>query len=111
MDKLAPLLEAVVGNRIIRFEVEDMAIALRQGTSLAILVNELVSNAVKHGKGEINVQICEVDGRARLAVCDNGPGFGASFDPDKSQNTGLGLIESVGRYDLQGSVSYENRLE
>ena len=49
MDKLAPLLRTIVGDRIIRFDVEDISLPQRQGTSLAVLVNELVSNAVKHG--------------------------------------------------------------
>jgi two-component sensor histidine kinase len=74
-----------------------------------VLVNELVSNALKHGQGEIEVSLAVVNNRVKLAVCDEGPGFSASFDPNKTRNTGLELIESVGRYDLLGSVVYENR--
>jgi PAS domain S-box len=109
IDKLAPLLQSIVGERSIRFEVDDMALAQRQGTSLAVLVNELVSNAVKHGSGEIEVSLAVVEDRARLAVCDEGPGFSRNFDPVKARNTGLELIETVGRYDLHGSIRYENR--
>jgi PAS domain S-box-containing protein len=111
MDKLAPLLRSVVGERSIRFEVEDMALAQKQGTSLAVLVNELVSNAVKHGSGEIEVSIAVVEDRARLAVSDEGPGFSSEFDPVVARNTGLELIESVGRHDLLGTITYENRPE
>ncbi len=111
MDKLEPLLRSIVGERSIRFDVENIALALRQGTSLAVLVNELVSNAVKHGRGEIQVSIQVINDRARLAVSDQGPGFSKNFDPARTRNTGLELIESVGRHDLMGAITYENRPE
>jgi PAS domain S-box-containing protein len=111
MEKLAPLLKSIVGERNIRFDVESMDLALRQGTSLAVLVNELISNAVKHGSGDIEVSLAVVNERAKLAVSDRGPGFQEGFDPRKAANTGLELIESIGRLDLQGTTTYENRPE
>ena len=46
---------------------------------------------------------------ARLEVCDDGPGFPPGFDPLKSANTGIELIESMGRWDLCGEILYQNR--
>ncbi|HEV2471021.1 MAG TPA: ATP-binding protein, partial [Chthonomonadales bacterium] len=102
------LLRSVVNERTIRFDVENIALAQRHGTALAVLVNELVSNAVKHGNGEIEVSLTVENDRARLAVRDEGPGFGQKFDPEKSRHTGMELIESVSRHDLLGTVTYES---
>lgn len=114
--KLVPLLQAVADGRSIRVQSDEINVTLKQGSSFVLLVNELVSNALKHGKGAVEVTLSrsEATGEAqvvRLAVCDDGPGFPPDFDPKKAANTGLELIESMGRWDLRGQIAYENRAE
>jgi PAS domain S-box-containing protein len=119
LEKLLPMMQATVGtNRRVCFDVEDFRLPVRQGASLTMLVNELVSNAVKHADGDIELKLEVVppsvmNGQpkrmARLGVSDHGPGFPPGFDPKKAANTGLQLIESAGRWDLQGETFYENR--
>ena len=102
LDKLVPLLQATTGGRRIRYQAEDFRLPVREGASLALLVSELVSNAVKHGRDEIELTLTVKGDSARLEVCDDGPGFPPDFDWRKAANTGLGLIDSTGRYDLRG---------
>lgn len=109
LETLVPMLQATSGGRKIHLVAEEMTISLRQGSSLTLLVNELVSNALKHGQGEITVGLTLLPGAmAQLAVRDQGPGFPVGFDPQTAANTGMELIESMGRWDLRGEVSYEN---
>jgi PAS domain S-box-containing protein len=109
LETLVPMLQATSGGRTIRLSAEEMTISLKLGGSFTLLVNELVSNALKHGKGEITVALTRLPGSlARLAVSDQGPGFPPDFDPLTAANTGLELIESMGRWDLHGEVVYEN---
>ncbi len=108
--KLLPLLEQTVGDRSLRYTLEDARLSDKQITSLAIVANELVSNAVKHGKGDVELHLRVINCTATLLVSDNGPGFSASFNPIKSSNTGLELIGSIVlNRDLQGESSYLNR--
>jgi two-component sensor histidine kinase len=111
LDKLLPLVQSTLGTRQIRYEADDVILSARQGTALAMLVNELASNALKHGGGDIEISLRADSGSARLEVCDEGPGFPAGFDPHVGAHTGLELIDSVGRVDLRGAISYENRPE
>jgi PAS domain S-box-containing protein len=111
LDKLIPLLQSTAGERHIRCQAADFRLPVREGTSLALLVSELVSNAVKHGRTEIELKLTLNGDTVQLEVCDDGPGFPPDFDWRKAANTGLGLIDSTGRHDLHGSLSYENRLE
>jgi two-component sensor histidine kinase len=111
MDHLIPLLQAMVGARRIRFAIQDLRMPVRQTTTFAVLVNELVSNAIKHGAGEICVSFSTHNGKARLEVLDEGRGFPSDFDPNISAGTGLELIQSLARWDLQGDVRFENRPE
>lgn len=46
---------------------------------LDLAVDNLVSNALRYGRGTITVSADDVDGRVRLAVSDEGPGFPADF--------------------------------
>jgi PAS domain S-box-containing protein len=111
MDKLMPLVQSLAEGRNLSVRVEDIQIPMRQGTSLAVLVNELVSNAVKHGGQVIDVSLTRVSDTARLEVCDDGPGFPEGFNPLTAANTGLELIDSLSRLDMRGTVTYENRPE
>ena len=106
--KLIPLVRATVGDRAIVYTADDILLSSKQGTALALLVNELVSNAVKHGKGAIEITLHVEGDTTQLQVCDDGPGFPADFNAKRAANTGLELIDSVGRWDLGGAVAFEN---
>jgi two-component sensor histidine kinase len=111
LDKLIPMIQQTVGGAEISCHVDEIKLPIRYGTSLTILVNELISNAVKHGKGPVDLNLSAEGDNARLTVSDNGPGFLPSFQAERDGNTGLSLIESVARWDFQGDVVYENRPE
>ena len=57
---------------------------------IGLLVNELVTNAAKHGRGKIDVTYKIESDVHELSVCDDGEGLPAGFDPDQSV-TGLGM--------------------
>jgi PAS domain S-box-containing protein len=108
--KLIPLLQSTAGERRIRYRTDDFRLPVREGASLALLVSELVSNAVKHGHAEIELTLTVNGGTACLEVCDDGPGFPPDFEWSEAANTGLWLIDSTGRHDLRGNISYDNSL-
>jgi two-component sensor histidine kinase len=56
---------------------------------IGLMVNELVTNAAKHGAGRIHVRYGIRADRHELTVCDEGEGLPNGFDPD--QATGLGM--------------------
>ncbi len=109
--KLLPVLQATLGERHIHATVEDFRLPIQAASSLSLLVSELISNAFKHGQGDITLTLTTDSDQARLEVCDSGPGFPAGFAWETAANTGLALIDSVGRYDLRGRLSFENRSE
>ncbi|MCC6727885.1 MAG: PAS domain S-box protein [Chthonomonadales bacterium] len=111
IDKLRPLLQGIVGDADVRFHVDDLRLPVRQATALAVLVNELLSNAAKHGRGQIALSLTVCGPAARLEVTDSGPGFPPEFDPRRRGSTGFELIDSLSSWDLGGSFAVENRPE
>jgi two-component sensor histidine kinase len=111
LGKLLPLMRQTAGGREILATLEDVPLTPKQGSSLALLVNELISNAIKHGSGPIIVRMATRGASVILEVCDDGEGFPAGFDAETAANTGLDLIMSLARWDLGGGVEFLNRPE
>lgn len=95
----------------LKTDVESLRMPTENGVSLALIVNELVMNSLKHGRPSerdsvINVRLRQIDAdHARLTVADNGPGMRAKGKPP----TGLGtrLISMLVRQ-LNGQLNIED---
>jgi PAS domain S-box-containing protein len=109
LEKLLPLLRQVAGDRRIDTALDDAELSVRQATSLALVTNELVSNALKHSEGPVTVRLTVGSGEAVLDVTDEGAGFPPEFNAAEAANTGLELVENLSRWDLNGSIQYLNR--
>ena len=106
--QLVGMLQQTAAHRHVSARIENIPLSVHQAASLALLINECVGNAIKHGKGAIEIALSVANGEATLAVSDNGQGFPPDFDPRRHANTGLELIESAARWDLRGDLRFEN---
>jgi two-component system, sensor histidine kinase PdtaS len=77
-------------------------------TALAMVLTELLQNAVEHGypdeeqTGSITVEPQRLAGRLRVTVDDDGVGLPAGFDPDASLNLGLSIVRTLVESELGG---------
>ena len=110
-ERLLPILQGTLRGRRLLSSLEEVLLPGKQTTSLALVANELVSNAVKHGKGDVELTLHREGNIVTLEVCDDGPGFPEGFDPETAAHTGLDLIENIARYDLAAETFYRNRQE
>jgi len=91
-------------------EIEDATGVLNNDAAmpLALIVNELITNAVKHGLptnkvGSIRIGLREQDSEVRFWVHDCGPGF--DYDAQRANRAGgLGLVHGLARQ-LRGTFS------
>ena len=73
-------------------EGRDDSVPTRQILALGLLVNELVTNAKKHGGGTIRVTFgIQVDGQHELRVIDRGQGLPKDFSFEAGNNRGIGM--------------------
>jgi anti-sigma regulatory factor (Ser/Thr protein kinase) len=63
----------------------------------ALVVSELVTNALRHGEGAVVVRVSFVDGRLSIAVTDSGDGepHQLPIDADRIGGLGLHIVERV----------------
>lgn len=81
-------------------EIEEISLDIDSIVPLGLIVNELVTNALKYAfpdkrKGEIKVALRKVDQTVTLLVGDDGIGLPAGFDARKASGLGLELVESL----------------
>jgi two-component sensor histidine kinase len=83
----------------VRLEAAGLKLGIETAVPLGLMVNELVSNAYKHGygpqaaRGEIVLRMEALeDGRVRLEVMDDGRGLPEGFDPKAASSLGLQLV-------------------
>lgn len=106
--RLLTMLQQGAQGNTLTYELEDCELPGRQANSLALLTNELVSNAMKHGNGAVEVRLSVSGQNAELAVRDNGSGFPADFDSGTAAHIGLTIVESLAQMDLNGTIYYDN---
>jgi two-component sensor histidine kinase len=82
----------------------------QQATTLAIILNELIANAIEHGFGErtrghIVITAARVGDDILMSVADDGQGVAPGFDLATSDSLGLQLVRSLGRSDLDAEFA------
>lgn len=102
----------------LHFHVEpnDVEIRSRQATIFALLLNEVLTNAIVHGmKGRVNgsIQIAaSQDGSmTEIRVDDDGVGLPDEFDLAAQDGLGLRIISTLATSDLKGGFNLVRRQE
>lgn len=108
---LRPIVERIAGlvadrlgqGRDVRVTGDDAELPADRATWTALAVNELVLNALIHGRGEVVVAVAVEGGTVDLRVTDEGPG------PDRgADGLGFTLIHRLVEEGMQGTVTMED---
>ena len=110
--------EGLLGpDRPVRFTVEgDVGdLAAEVATPLAVVLNELIQNAVDHafpddfeGEPAITLALERVDGEVVVDVSDNGVGLPDDFAIESSEGLGLSIVHSLVTSELSGSIQVKD---
>ncbi|MHB8619722.1 MAG: sensor histidine kinase [Chloroflexota bacterium] len=109
--------EAIVGfvtsswgsGRAVQVDVEGDPVVLdpKRASSLALVVNELITNSLKYAfpdeaQGRVEIRSSVEDGEVHLLIRDNGTGLPEDFDPERSGGLGMRIVRNLVRTDLKG---------
>ncbi len=103
------------GQRGIRVTVQgdEVAVPSQPATALALVINELVQNALEHGfvgrtEGQVEIDIAADEQALTLRIHDDGNGLPPGFDPAVDGNLGLELIRTLVQDDLRGQFEMKS---
>lgn len=95
----------------LKIDVEDVLLSIDAAIPCGLLINELVSNSLKHAfpdkrKGELCIALRPVDDKLILRISDNGVGFPEGLDFKNTETLGLQLVNAlVGQ--LNGTIELD----
>jgi two-component sensor histidine kinase len=85
-------------DRVIVAEAMEIKLPTATAISLGFIVNELIINAGKYGKGRISVRLEPNPAKGyALSVSNDGPALPEEFDPAASKGLGMKIIRSFVR--------------
>ncbi|HEX6510923.1 MAG TPA: histidine kinase N-terminal domain-containing protein [Chloroflexota bacterium] len=91
----------------------SLRLPAQQATSCALIINELLQNAVEHGyaerdQGTIQINLNESAEETVIEIIDDGAGFPAGFELERDSNLGLQIVRTLVKEDLRGQLTFQN---
>lgn len=96
----------------IKFQIEQTPLDIDTAVPLGLILNELITNAFKHGFGKVNNKSLvvslkkEEDGEYVLCVKDSGQGLVEGIEVSSAKSMGLRLVNRLAKQ-LHGSFEYQ----
>ncbi|MCX6359406.1 MAG: GAF domain-containing protein [Armatimonadetes bacterium] len=92
----------------------EIWLPLAQATSVALVLNELVQNAVEHGfreltQGRVHVDLDDNGERIEIRVTNDGQPLPEGFNPAANDRLGLRIVNDLVRGGLGGAFEMTNR--
>jgi two-component sensor histidine kinase len=102
---------------VIQVQGPSVRLPASQATPLAMVVNELLLNAVEHGlkdhqRGTIRITLDDLGDAVTIEIADDGDGLPPDFDPTlPSHSLGLQIVNTLVTDDLKGSLQMRSLVE
>ncbi len=86
---------------------DNIRLSSQRATSLALVANELLQNALEHGigsrtEGQVTLKLTNEGHRLRLNVSDDGQGLSPNFNPNTDLGLGLSIVRATITEDMRG---------
>jgi two-component sensor histidine kinase len=113
------LKQLVHPNRQVTAEIHGPAIYLpsKQATALALVMNELIANALEHAFSlsgrdrRLEIGLAQDGAQVTVTIADNGRGLPSDFNVTGRRGLGLQIVEALVTKDLAGTLQLGNRAE
>ena len=82
-------------DQVLAVEAIELSLPTAIGIPLSLIVNELITNAIKHGRGRITVTLAQSGKGHALSVSNDGSNLPEDFDPTACKGLGMTLVSSL----------------
>jgi len=111
IDELLRMFNVAPGAITITTDVENVLFGVDTAIPCALIINELVSNSLKHAfpdgaTGEVTITLHQINGTYELTVADNGEGLPPNFDFRATDSLGMQLVTALVNQ-LDGTITLD----
>lgn len=97
---------------VVEVDGEPMFLDSKSATAFALVINELVSNALEHGlasraDGKIAIELGQDENQVAVRVSDDGTGLRPGFELSRDTGLGLRIARTLVEKDLHGAFNLE----
>ncbi len=95
----------------IQYNLTEQALNLDRIIPVALVVNELVTNAFTHGfsgleEGILKVELKTENDRIKLVIANNGHRLPDDFKLETASSMGMNIVKNLVKHQLRGSIEY-----
>jgi two-component sensor histidine kinase len=98
------LVPEATDDRQLHIDIEPFTLPADDLTALGLITGELVTNALKHGRGRIGVTVRRRADGLDIAVADEGDGFPPDFEPGARTGLGMRVVAALSKLPRGESV-------
>lgn len=96
----------------IRVTGPNIRLPAGQATPTAMIINELLLNAMEHGlhdkaHGQIEIQLTDLGDAVKISILDDGNGLPVDFNASEINSLGLQIVKTLIYDDLKGTLSIQ----
>lgn len=99
--------------RIVLGAGSNLYLPARQATACALVINELLQNALEHGyatngMGTVSVELTDEGDMIRFIISDDGEGLPPGFEIGQTSSLGLQIVRTLVQDDLRGTFEIKS---
>ncbi|MEH2060814.1 MAG: PAS domain S-box protein [Nostoc sp.] len=100
------------GKIALKTDIEPLSLNIDQAMACGLVINELISNALKHAflnqqLGTISITLRNLDNSIEMTIGDNGIGLPDNLDWRNTDSLGLSLVHDLVTEQLEGDITLE----
>jgi len=111
--RIAEMVTGALAERELELSVtgDEVLVSSRSASSLSVVANELITNAIKHGgpdgegKAHAVIRLSRKEGRLALGIWNSGKPVASDFDVSTQKGLGLTIAQVVVEKQMQGRFS------
>ncbi|MHB8063554.1 MAG: sensor histidine kinase, partial [Ruminiclostridium sp.] len=112
IEVISNLLKNISFEVITNLYLEDILIPYSKATSIALIINELISNCIKHAFKDGDLNIISISCRKEkekiiLTVENTGKSIPDDFYEKKTNGLGLSIVSSIIKHEFKGSIEFK----
>jgi len=108
ISEIVETIEKSIPHRKFTYQLEEVILPSRMACTISVIVNELLSNAIKHGSDEISISLGKLGKSVELKVKNQGSQFPENLKEKASGRNGLSIIDALSKGDLGSTPTYKN---